>query len=303
MNRNSLNEMSGRVMHMAARFTLNKGNSLPMMQELAMDFMNSEGRKAVEHIQGFGMTATPMPRDEDEQQQGNQQSGASEGVGGPGEQMKGPAAEGIALFLGGQRNHPVIIAVDDRRHRPMGLKAGESAQYDDQGQMTLIRRAGLFMVSLDSEEKGKDGKTEKKERYVSMRHVEKKKQERPKLAQKPGAQRMLSVEARALAAKQEEQQQKERENHKHEGETVNTEIRTTKNRIEFRSGDDVVGYYDKSAKRWSFTGEVRLGQDDADHPVYGVNGAVGKTTKTSGVGAVLVKAPQPGPPTSEDTEP
>ena len=303
MNRNSLMEMSGRVMHMAARFTLNKGNSNPMMQELAMDFMNSEGRKAVEHIQGFGMTATPLPRDEDEQQGGQQSSGAGDGVGGPGEQMKGPAAEGIALFLGGQRNHPVIIAVDDRRHRPMGLKAGESAQYDDQGQMTLLRRGGLFMVSLDSEEKGKDGKTEKKERYVSMRHVEKKKQERPKLAQKPGAQRMLSVEARAAAAKQEEQQQKERENHKHEGETVNTEIRTTKNRIEFRSGDDVVGYYDKSAKRWSFTGEMRLGDDGASHPVYGVNGAVGKTTKTSGVGAVLVKAPQPGPPTSEDTEP
>jgi len=72
MNRNSLLEMSGRVMHMAARFTLNKGNSNPMMQELAMDFMNSEGRKAVEHIQGFGMTATPLPRDEDEQQQGGQ---------------------------------------------------------------------------------------------------------------------------------------------------------------------------------------------------------------------------------------
>jgi phage gp45-like len=300
-------EMSGRVMHMAARFTLNKGNSNPMMQELAMDFMNSEGRKAVEHIQGFGMTATPLPRDEDEQQQGGQQSsGAGDGVGGPGEKMKGPAAEGIALFLGGQRNHPVIIAVDDRRHRPMGLKAGESAQYDDQGQMTLLRRGGLFMVSLDSEEKGKDGKTEKKERFVSMRHVEKKKQERPKLAQKPSGASQQSVSdpvVSLLVAQQEEAQQKERENHKHEGETVNTEIRCTKGRIEFRVGDEVVGYYDKSAKRWSFTGEMRLGDDNANHPVYGVNGGVGKTTKTSGVGAVLVKAPEEGPPTSLDTEP
>jgi hypothetical protein len=81
------------------------------------------------------------------------------------------------------------------------------------------------------------------------------------------------------------------------------EVRVTSGRIEFRDGDTVVGYYDKQNKRWSFSGEMRLGADDASHPVYGVNGGKGMTTVPSGAGAVLVKAPKPGPPTSMDLEP
>ncbi|UPT99206.1 phage baseplate assembly protein [Bradyrhizobium barranii subsp. apii] len=116
MNRNSLLEMSGRAMHVIQRFTLNKGNDNPMMQELTLDGMNSEGRKFVERVQAFGMTTMPLPRDEKQQQRG----GSGGGTGGNGEQMKGPAAEGICVYIGGQRNHPVCIGVDDRRHRPMG---------------------------------------------------------------------------------------------------------------------------------------------------------------------------------------
>src|SRR5262245_14541517 len=128
MNRNTLTEISGRAMHQAVRFTLNQADDNPMMQTLHFDGMNSDGRNGVpvERMQAFGFSSSPLPRDEQQQSQ----SGGS-GTGGDGEQMKGPAAEGIALFLGGQRNHPVIIALDDRRHRPMGLKPGENAQYDD----------------------------------------------------------------------------------------------------------------------------------------------------------------------------
>jgi uncharacterized FlaG/YvyC family protein len=185
--------------------------------------------------------------------------------------------------------------MDDRRFRPMGLKGGENAQYDDIGQMTLMRRGFLAMLSHD----GEDGEGKKADRYVSVRHVEKKKQKRP--TQKDFKERETwTVEQ--LAA-QEDQDRQERENHKHEGESINTEMRTTKKRIEFRSGDNVVGYYDKDASRWVFIGEVKLGSEDADHPVYGVNGGLGKTTKQSGSGAVLVKAPLPGPPTSLDMAP
>ena len=307
MNRNSLLEMSGRAMHVVQRFTLNKGNDGTLMQELHLDGMNSEGRGAVERLQAFGFTSTPLPRDE-QKQEGDQQGGGGGGTGGDGEQNKGPAAEGICLYVGGQRNHPVCIAVDDRRHRPLGLKPGENAQYDDQGQMTLLRRDGLFLLSLDDEgdssSSGGGGSaqslgaaaapaaggssSQKKERMVSLRHVQKKKQERP-------------TSGGGTAG--EKDKKKEEKDYKHEGETVNTEIRATKNRIEFRSGDDVVGYYDKQAKRWCFMGEVKLGSDDASHPVYGVNNSKGMTTKTSGDGAGLVKAPEPGPPTSEDAMP
>jgi len=319
MNRNSLMEISGRAMHTVQRMTLNKPSDDPMMQELDFDGMNSEGRQKVERVQAFGYTATPLPRDEDEQKGGlDQQPGKSEGggggVGGDGEKPKGPAAEGIALYVGGQRNHPVVIALDDRRHRPMGLKPGESAQYDDIGQMTLLRRNGTFVLSLDSEEKPSKADSGTKpgqhaeapkgkmvERMVSIRHVEKKKQERQQ--SKPSGDQGGGVKAGTQAAAGQSQSSSQKD-YKHEGETVNTEVRLTKNRIEFRVGDEVVGYYDKGAKRWSFTGEVKLGADDAKHPVYGVGDAgTGMTTKKTGEGAVLVTAPEPGPPTSLDTEP
>jgi phage gp45-like len=252
MNRNSLLEMSGRAMHQFVRITLNKANIDTMLQELHVDGMNSEGRERVEQFQNFGFSASPLPRDEDEKKDGQQQQGGTE-------KPKGPAAEAILAFIGGQRNHPVCIALDDRRHRPLGLKPGENAQYDDQGQMTLLRRGGLFLLSLDTEEKGKDGKTEKKERMVSLRHVEKKKQERGKIGNQGGAaakQDTGGLAFQRLTPEQQAAEDKKKEDFKHEGETVNTEVRCTKNRIEFRAGDKVVGYYDVKEDKWFFTSKT-----------------------------------------------
>lgn len=269
MNRNSLLETSGRAMHFAVRMTLDKADDNPMMQTLNFAGMNSEGRKEVERVQGFGFSSMPLPREESE---GKQESGASGGgIGGSGEQPKGAAAEGIALFLGGQRNHPVVIAVDDRRHRPMGLKAGENAQYDDQGQMTLIRRTGMYVVSLDDDGSGQQpgakmlkdadgratGKSEKQERMVSLRHVEKKKQDRSSGGQSGGQAGGQTVGALAAAAGA---QNPKKEDYKHEGETVNTEVRCTKNRIEFRAGDKVVGYYDVQQDQWHFSAKTILNE-------------------------------------------
>jgi len=251
MNRNSLLEMSGRAMHQMVRFTLNKGVDIPMMQELNFDGMNSEGRNKVERVQNYGFSSAPLPRDE--QGAGTQSGNGGGGVGGDGEQPKGPAAEGICMFMGGQRNHPVCIAIDDRRHRPMGLKPGENAQYDDIGQMTLLRRAFTAILSLDS----KDEKTGKMiERFVSLRHVEKEKQKRPKIGADKGGRAVRSLITAEQRAAQEAATAKEREDYKHEGESVNTEVRCTKGRIEFRAGDEVVGYYEKSSQTWFFKGKI-----------------------------------------------
>ena len=249
MNRNSLNEMSGRIMHMAARVTLNVGDDLKMMQEMFTDGMNSDMRKAVERIQSFGFTSTPLPRDEDSGSKGGQSSG---GV----EQPKGPAAEGIALFLGGQRNHPVIIGMDDRRHRPMGLKPGENAQYDDQGQMTLLKRVGLFLLSCDDDGENtapggkalKDsdgkptGKTEKQSRMVSLRHVTKSKEDRGKVGDPSG---------KKPTPQQQAETEKKRADYKHEGDSVNTEVRCTASKVQIMSGDTAVATYDKGANTWT----------------------------------------------------
>lgn len=51
-------------------------------------------------------------------------------------------------------------------------------------------------------------------------------------------------------------EKKEEEKYKHEGEKVNTEIRCTADRIEFRAGDTVFGYFEKSSETWYFKGKI-----------------------------------------------
>jgi Bacteriophage Mu Gp45 spike protein len=248
MNRNSLLELSGRITHLAARVTLNVGDDLKMMQEMFIDGMNSDMRKAVERIQSFGFSSVPLPRDESDKQE----KGSIGGI----EQPKGPAAEGIALFLGGQRNHPVIIGVDDRRHRPMGMKPGENAQYDDQGQMTLLRRTGLFLLSLDDDGSGKapgarmlkdgdgkpTGKSQPQQRMVSLRHVSKKAQERGRVGSHAGP---------PLTVHQQAAMDKANAEYKHEGDSVNTEVRCTGSKVEIYAGSTAVATYDKAANTWT----------------------------------------------------
>jgi phage gp45-like len=279
MHRNSLVEMSGRAMHQAVRMKLGSGmkiNDNPMMQELDFGGMISEGRKLVERIQGFGNSSVPLPPivkkalaaaggggKAVEAQAAGGGGGGGGGAGGGEEE----AAEGIAVFIGGQRNHPVVIGVDDRRHRPMGMKPGESAQYDDAGQMTLIRRNGTYLLSTDTEDQ--DGN--KPERMVSLRHVEKDKQERkPQVPQKSSLQirAMTFGEKRhyvaALAQQAKDDQAKQ--DYKHEGKTVNTEVRMTKKKIEFYNGETQVGEHDKQSQKWNMKGkEFNASPSDGTH--------------------------------------
>jgi phage gp45-like len=287
MNRNSLLEMSGRVMHMVQRFTLNQGNDNPMMQLLDLDGMNSEFRKGVERFQHFGFSSVPLPRD---QQQGQGQQGGGD-TGGNGEQMKGPAAEGICLFPGGQRNHPVVIAVDDRRHRPMGLKPGENAQYDDIGQMTLLRRTGVFLLSLDDQQQSSSSSSardasggsssQSTERMVSLRHVEKKKQKRSGGGSGgSGSSGSSGASAGQHDASSGGSSGSGQQNYKHEGDTVNTELRVTKKKIDFRTGDNSVADHDKDAARWTFGGKEHVVSSTDKHTVQSQQVNINGTTST-----------------------
>lgn len=43
-----------------------------------------------------------------------------------------PGAECVVLAVGGARQHPLVIAVDDRRYRVTGLARGETCLYTDE---------------------------------------------------------------------------------------------------------------------------------------------------------------------------
>src|SRR5262245_61602807 len=261
MNRNSLLETAGRSFHQIVRLTLNKAiNDNPFMQEMGFQGMaggaGGDARQVVERMQSFGFSSVPLGPSGGDQSGGGQAGGGAKSIegraagggsggGGGGQGGQQESAEGIAVFAGGQRNHPIVIAVDDRRHRPMGLKPGENSQYDDIQQMTLMRRDGLYLLSNDNE----DGEGKKADRMVSLRHVEKDKQERQKQqGDQSGQGGAKSVSGRAAQRPQAPDQSQ----FKHEGKTVNTEVRVNKQRIEFRTGENVKGYHDKNSDHWQW---------------------------------------------------
>lgn len=51
-----------------------------------------------------------------------------------------PGAEGVIVFPAGDRSHGIVIAVDDRRYRLVGLQSGEVALYTDEGDYAWFKR-------------------------------------------------------------------------------------------------------------------------------------------------------------------
>lgn len=144
MQRNSLQGASFRASYGATRATINEADDDKKMQELDLDGMHSDSRKRVERMQDYGTSSVPPPRDKS-QQQGS--SGGAGGGLGTGAGKKGPAAEALVINMGGQKNHPVAVVVDDRRYRPKKLKAGETVNYDMHKQANYRAEDGLYNVS------------------------------------------------------------------------------------------------------------------------------------------------------------
>lgn len=155
------------------------------MQEISGGFLKNESRKKIERPQNYGFTSALLPADKDGK--------------------KGP--EALISFVGGDRSHPIASVVDDRRHRPYGLEPGENAQYDDQGQMTLLARNGAYVMSTKDE--------------ASIRHVDKQAQPRKDGKSSEGSSSGSS------------------EKYDHKG-TVNAELSVKKDQIHAKIGSSVL---------------------------------------------------------------
>jgi phage baseplate assembly protein V len=117
-------DTANRSQNGSARGTLTKANDEPLMQEVDVEILKGEKKTTLERFQNYGFTSVPHKED-------------GEG--------SDKAAEFVIVFLGGNRSHGVIVAMDDRRHRLRNLKEGESAQYDDQGQKVHVSRDGIII--------------------------------------------------------------------------------------------------------------------------------------------------------------
>jgi phage baseplate assembly protein V len=122
MRRSSSADAAKRAYLGASRATITKVADGKKMQEIDVDITSDESRQGVERPQNYGFTSNPLPPS-----------------------ANGDAAEAIMVGMGGSRSHPVVVAIDDRRHRLKDIKSGESAQYDDQGQKVHLTRDGIVM--------------------------------------------------------------------------------------------------------------------------------------------------------------
>jgi phage gp45-like len=239
-----------------SRATVREFDDDHLMQQVKYaDVFHSETPSDFERWQGVGMTAFPIKQQEDPnaKKPAAQKADAADGDWNH-DQPKGPAAEAVMLYLNGSRSHPVAM-VDDRRVRPYGMSEGEGAHYAPDGseQMVLFKGNGTYVVSLDGKSV-KDAK-ENATRMASLRHVNKKMQTHKIDKQQSGANSSgggsgAGAQAQQTAANGSAAQPAQ-EKYKHEGDSVNTEVRSTTNKIEFFApGDKLVGVYDKAAKRW-----------------------------------------------------
>ena len=107
----NLSGIARRAMNMIVRGIVTLVDDSKKMQSVQVETLDSELSDEAERFQQYAFSSVPFEE-----------------------------AEAIVLFPAGTRSHAVVIAVDDRRHRPTDLEPGESVQYDDQGQFIRIYR-------------------------------------------------------------------------------------------------------------------------------------------------------------------
>lgn len=110
--------LSARVAGLVSRAVVRRVDDSKKRQVLQLGLLEGETRDGLEHFQHYGFTSVPLA-----------------------------GAEGVALFVGGERDHGLVVAVDDRRYRLVGLEDGEVALYTDQGDKLVFKRGGTVELT------------------------------------------------------------------------------------------------------------------------------------------------------------
>lgn len=100
-----------RVMLMVARGVVERVRDNRKLQEVQAQVGAGQLAGRLERFQEYGFTSKPKP-----------------------------GAECVAVFVGGNRDHGLVVAVDDRRYRITGMESGEVAIYTDEGDCLHFKR-------------------------------------------------------------------------------------------------------------------------------------------------------------------
>lgn len=110
--------MIGRVKNMVARGVVSLVDAGRKLQSLQLKLTAGEVKDSVEHFEPYGFTSNPLG-----------------------------GAEALALFLGGDRSHGVVVCVTDRRYRPQGLQPGEVCIFSHEGDEIRLKEGRVISVT------------------------------------------------------------------------------------------------------------------------------------------------------------
>ncbi len=113
--------LRNRIANMVARAVVQLVDDTGKLQVVQLGVLADETRDGCERFQEYGFTSVPLP-----------------------------GAEAVVLFAGGRRDHGLVVAVDDRRHRMVGLQPGEVALYNNAGANAVLRADGAIELAAAS---------------------------------------------------------------------------------------------------------------------------------------------------------
>lgn len=113
-------DMRGKIRLMVGRAILSAVQDGGAIQTAQASLLADEAHDDMERVQQYGFTSVPMQ-----------------------------GAEAVVVFPGGNRDHGLIIAVDDRRYRLRGLESGEVALYTDEGDSLVLKRGNTIEITTE----------------------------------------------------------------------------------------------------------------------------------------------------------
>jgi phage baseplate assembly protein V len=113
-------EQGRRIAMLVTRGRMALADDEKKLQQTQIELLADETKDAVERFQQYGVTSVPLE-----------------------------GAEALVVFLGGGRDHALVIAIDDRRYRLTKLEKGDVALYTDEGTKFWLTREKTIDVKCD----------------------------------------------------------------------------------------------------------------------------------------------------------
>lgn len=106
------------LMNMISRFVLESSDDSKKIQEVKGTLFADETKEELEHFQNYGFTSRPPS-----------------------------GSEGVALSVNGNRDHVIIVCVDNREFRIKTLADGEVAVYNNTGSNIVLKNNGNIEIN------------------------------------------------------------------------------------------------------------------------------------------------------------